>query len=404
MSTKPLFEPLQVGPCTLAHRVVMAPLTRMRATVPGHLANELNAQYYAQRASAGGLIIAEASQVMPGGGAGSTPGIHTPEQIEGWKGIVQAIHAKGGFVFLQLWHMGRISRSFNQPGGAAPIAPSAIAAPGMTMSAKGTPEPFDTPRALRGDEIPGVIEAYAQAAVVAAAQALEGFEYPQLILPGDADAVVADVEDRGALFFNRAASDRGIEAAARVLQRVVKQVDEDLLQPHGINSYGRQVLLHDHLGSQGGYLHLPLLQHLPQQLAGVEVLRLPLRTARLGIGEERLDKGLHALGEVDDLLQALLQDILPALQGHLGVPLDHRQGAAQIVGYGMREGLELRVACAEFLLDLHALRDLVLQPFVGHHDLERAVLYQLLEELAIFAQLFSGSRVQITAIMPRALP
>ena len=83
MSTKPLFEPLQVGPCTLAHRVVMAPLTRMRATVPGHVANELNAQYYDQRASAGGLIIAEASQVMPGGGAGSTPGIHTPEQIEG---------------------------------------------------------------------------------------------------------------------------------------------------------------------------------------------------------------------------------------------------------------------------------------------------------------------------------
>ena len=74
MSTKPLFKPLQVGPCTLAHRVVMAPLTRMRATVPGHLANELNAQYYAQRASVGGLIIAEASQVMPGGGAGSTPG------------------------------------------------------------------------------------------------------------------------------------------------------------------------------------------------------------------------------------------------------------------------------------------------------------------------------------------
>ena len=176
MSTKPLFEPLQVGPCTLAHRVVMAPLTRMRATVPGHLANELNAQYYAQRASAGGLIIAEASQVMPGGGAASTPGIHTPEQVEGWKGIVQAIHAKGGFVFLQLWHMGRISRSFNQPGGAPPIAPSAIAAPGMTVSAKGTPEPFDTPRALRSDEIPGVVEAYAQAARYAMAAGFDGVE------------------------------------------------------------------------------------------------------------------------------------------------------------------------------------------------------------------------------------
>nr|MBP8308004.1 alkene reductase [Burkholderiaceae bacterium] len=176
MSTKPLFQPLQVGPCTLAHRVVMAPLTRMRATVPGHIANALNAQYYAQRASAGGLIIAEASQVMPGGGSANTPGIHTPEQVEGWKGIAQAIHAKGGFVFLQLWHMGRISHSSNQPGGAPPIAPSAIAATGMTMSATGARAPFDTPRALRTDEIPGIIEAYAQAARNAMAAGFDGVE------------------------------------------------------------------------------------------------------------------------------------------------------------------------------------------------------------------------------------
>ena len=176
MSTQALFQPLQVGPCALAHRVVMAPLTRMRATVPGHVANALNAQYYGQRASAGGLIIAEASQVLPGGGGTTTPGIHTQEQLEGWKGIVEAIHAKGGSVFLQLWHMGRVSHSSNQPGGVPPIAPSAIAASGMTMTAKFTREPFETPRALRTDEIPGVIDAYAQAARHAMAAGFDGVE------------------------------------------------------------------------------------------------------------------------------------------------------------------------------------------------------------------------------------
>ncbi len=96
MSTKPLFEPLQVGPCTLAHRVVMAPLTRMRATVPGHLANELNAQYYAQRASAS-LLITEATQVTPEGqGYVRTPGIHSDEQVAAWRRVTEAVHRAGG--------------------------------------------------------------------------------------------------------------------------------------------------------------------------------------------------------------------------------------------------------------------------------------------------------------------
>ena len=174
---QPLFEPLRVGPYELSHRVVMAPLTRMRATTPGNVPNALNAQYYGQRATPGGLIIAEASQVLPTGqGAPATPGIHTPEQVEGWKGVVQAIHAKGGRVFLQLWHVGRISHPSHQPGGGLPIAPSAIAANGKVTTAQFTREPYPTPRALRTEEIPGIVEGYAQAARNALAAGFDGVE------------------------------------------------------------------------------------------------------------------------------------------------------------------------------------------------------------------------------------
>ena len=177
MSLQPLFQSLRVGPYTLAHRVVMAPLTRMRATTPGNVPNALNAQYYGQRASQGGLIIAEASQVLPTGqGAPATPGIHSREQIDGWKGVVDAIHAKGGLAFLQLWHVGRISHSSHQPGGALPIAPSAVAAKGKAMTAQFKREPFETPRALRLDEIPGIVDGYAQAARNAMQAGFDGVE------------------------------------------------------------------------------------------------------------------------------------------------------------------------------------------------------------------------------------
>lgn len=177
MATQKLFEPLTIGRMHLKHRVVMAPLTRMRATVPGNTANDLNALHYAQRASDGGFIIAEASQVMPGGSAApTTPGIHTEAQIAGWKKVVDAIHANGGYVYLQLWHVGRISHSSLQPGGGLPVAPSAIPAVGKVATASGTREPFETPRALATEEIPGIVAAYAQAARNALAAGFDGVE------------------------------------------------------------------------------------------------------------------------------------------------------------------------------------------------------------------------------------
>jgi N-ethylmaleimide reductase len=172
-----LFSPLTIGAHTLSHRVVMAPLTRMRATRPGEAPHALNAEYYGQRASPGGFLIAEASPIATTGhGAPGVPGSYTDDQVRGWKLVTDAVHAKGGVIFLQLWHVGRISHSSLQPDGATPIAPSAIAAAGSGFTAHGTLEPFQTPRALETAEIPVIVAAYAQAARNALAAGFDGVE------------------------------------------------------------------------------------------------------------------------------------------------------------------------------------------------------------------------------------
>jgi N-ethylmaleimide reductase len=174
-----LFQPLQMGPYRLAHRVVMAPLTRMRAERETFAPRPLNAEYYAQRASQGGLIIAEASPVASTGrGNPATPGIYTEAQIAGWRKIVDAVHAKGGIIFLQLWHVGRVSHS-SYHGAALPVAPSAIAikAEGMkAMTADGKIADYETPRALETDEVAGVVEAFRQGAKNALAAGFDGVE------------------------------------------------------------------------------------------------------------------------------------------------------------------------------------------------------------------------------------
>src|SRR5271154_7141636 len=156
-----LFSPLKVGPYQLKHRVALAPLTRMRAAKPSLAPRPLNAEYYAQRATPGGLLIAEASPVTATGfGSPGVPGIYTDAQTEGWKKVVDAVHAKGAFIFLQLWHVGRVSHSSFQPGGALPVAPSAVAISEefKTSTADGKVVPYETPRALETDEIPATVE------------------------------------------------------------------------------------------------------------------------------------------------------------------------------------------------------------------------------------------------------
>src|SRR5712672_4141104 len=174
-----LFSPLKIGPYQLKHRLVMAPLTRMRAEKPSLAPRPLNVEYYAQRATPGGLIIAEASPVMATGfGSPGVPGIYSEHQIRGWREVVDAVHARGGIIFLQLWHVGRVSHSSFQPAGVLPVAPSAvpISTEFKAMTADGKVVPYETPRALETAEIPGVIEAYRQGARNALKAGFDGVE------------------------------------------------------------------------------------------------------------------------------------------------------------------------------------------------------------------------------------
>ena len=168
-----LFAPATLGDLTLRNRVIMAPLTRCRASA-GRVPNALMAEYYQQRASAG-LIISEATSVTPMGvGYPDTPGIWSDEQVEGWKLITDAVHQAGGLIFCQLWHVGRISDS-SYLNGELPVAPSAIAAEGHVSLVR--PEkPYEVPRALATDEIPAIIAAYRLGAENAKRAGFDGVE------------------------------------------------------------------------------------------------------------------------------------------------------------------------------------------------------------------------------------
>ena len=168
-----LLDPIRIGDLDLPNRVFMAPLTRSRAS-EGRVPNDLMREYYAQRAGAG-LILSEATSVTPMGvGYPDTPGIWSEAQVEGWKPITGAVHEKGGRIFLQLWHVGRISDPIYLDG-RLPVAPSALAPEGVVTRAK-PPHPYVVPRALDRDEIPGVVEAYRQGAANAKAAGFDGVE------------------------------------------------------------------------------------------------------------------------------------------------------------------------------------------------------------------------------------
>jgi len=170
----PLFTPVALGALTLPNRVLMAPMTRSRANAD--LApHGLHQTYYAQRASAG-LIVTEGSQVSRQGvGYMLTPGMHTDAQVAGWREVTTAVHAAGGRISLQLWHVGRISHSDHQVDGAAPVAPSAIAAEGMSFTPAG-PKALSTPRALEVDEIAAIVRDFADAARNAKAAGFDGVQ------------------------------------------------------------------------------------------------------------------------------------------------------------------------------------------------------------------------------------
>jgi N-ethylmaleimide reductase len=170
-----LFTPVETGPYRLSHRVVMAPLTRMRSD-PGDIPSDLMIEYYTQRASQGGLIISEATPVSTrGNGYAGAPGIYSDAQIPGWRRVTEAVHAKGGRIFQQLWHVGRQSHVDLQPNGEAPVAPSAIAAEGYAYTQKGE-APFSTPRALELHEISDIVEEFQAGAERALRSGFDGVE------------------------------------------------------------------------------------------------------------------------------------------------------------------------------------------------------------------------------------
>ncbi|RAP57675.1 alkene reductase [Oleiagrimonas sp. MCCC 1A03011] len=180
MSDSPLFEPFSLGSVSMPNRIVMAPMTRARSTQPGDVPNALNATYYAQRASAG-LIVSEATQISPQGkGYSFTPGIHSPVQVDGWRGVTDAVHAAGGRIFLQLWHVGRMSHpDFHD--GALPVAPSAVPFEGSIWkvdpaTGEGGMVACPVPRALTREEIASIVNDFAAGARRAIEAGFDGVE------------------------------------------------------------------------------------------------------------------------------------------------------------------------------------------------------------------------------------
>ena len=169
-----LFDPIRFGHIEAANHIVMAPLTRNRAG-PGQVPTILMATYYEQRASAG-LIVSEAAQISPSGqGYLDTPGIYNAEQVSGWRRIADAVHAQGGKLVMQLWHVGRISHTSLQPGGQRPVSSTARRANANTFTTNGF-EAVSAPRALRLDELPGIVDAYKEAARSAMNAGCDGIE------------------------------------------------------------------------------------------------------------------------------------------------------------------------------------------------------------------------------------
>ena len=181
MENTALFTPLTLGAFTLKNRIALPPLTRSRSSQPGNVANDLMAEYYAQRSSAG-FMVSEGTQIEPRGqGYAWTPGIYTPEQIAGWKKVTERVHQQGGVIFAQLWHVGRVSHTSLQPGEGAPVAPSAIPATNVKVFIETGPgtgalaEP-SAPRALSTDEVRELVALYATAARNAIAAGFDGIE------------------------------------------------------------------------------------------------------------------------------------------------------------------------------------------------------------------------------------
>lgn len=316
-----LFAPLRIGRYDLAHRVVMPPLTRMRAG-PGNVPNDFAPEYYGQRATAGGLIIAEATQATPAGqGYPGTPGIHSPEQVAGWRKVTDAVHAKGGFIFLQIWHTGRSSHSSFQPGGALPVAPSAIP---ITSGSAVTPDwkkvPFETPRALELDEIPTIIEGFRAGARNAMAAGFDGVE----VHGANGYLLEQFLHSRS----NQRSDAYGGSVANRA--RLLLEVTAALIDVWGADRVGVRLSPFGTYNDVGDTDPVGLYGYVLSQLANLDIAYVHLIEARDGTGME-----INAPEAVDQLRPFWRKPMILA-GGFTGESADEaiRSGRADAVAFG----------------------------------------------------------------------
>ncbi|HEI3240742.1 N-ethylmaleimide reductase [Escherichia coli] len=269
MSSEKLYSPLKVGAITAANRIFMAPLTRLRSIEPGDIPTPLMAEYYRQRASAG-LIISEATQISAQAkGYAGAPGIHSPEQIAAWKKITAGVHAENGHMAVQLWHTGRISHASLQPGGQAPVAPSALSAGTRTSlrDENGQAIRVETsmPRALELEEIPGIVNDFRQAIANAREAGFDlvelhsahGYLLHQFLSPSSnhrTDQYGGSVENRARLVLE--VVDAGIEewGADRIR---ISPIGTFQNTDNGPNEEADALYLIEQLGKRGiAYLHM----------------------------------------------------------------------------------------------------------------------------------------------------
>ncbi|MEX3932118.1 alkene reductase [Paraburkholderia phymatum] len=274
-----LFDPLQVGDLTLPNRIIMAPLTRKRAG-DERVPNALMAKYYAERASAG-LILTEATSVTPQGvGYAATPGIWSQEQVSGWKLVTEAVHAAGGRIFLQLWHVGRMSDPIFLNGD-LPVAPSAIAPQG-NVSLVRPPRPFVTPRALDLAEIPGIVDAYRTGARNAKAAGFDGIEVHgangYLLDQFLQDSTNHRTDEYGGSIENRA--------------RLLLEVTDACIDVWGANRVGMHLAPRGDVGTMGDSDPAATFGYVAHELGK---RRIAFIAARESLGENRLGPKLKAV-------------------------------------------------------------------------------------------------------------
>lgn len=319
-------SPFQLGSLALSHRIVMPPLTRMRAGAEDGVPSPFAATYYAQRATPGGLLIAEASQISrQGQGYPQTPGIYTDEQVAGWSKVVRAVKDKGAHFVLQLWHVGRVSHSSLQDGGALPVAPSAVAPKGNAFTSTFGRVPYEVPHALDQDEIKHILFAYKRAAENAKKAGFDGVE----IHAANGYLLQQFLEDKS----NQRQDSYGssIENRARLLFEVLAAV----AQVWPMDRIGVRLSPYSDVGdmadSDPGVLYNYVIKKLSQQ--GIGYLHLIEPQVRAGLVAER---NMNAPESVCKLFRPIFAGPLIASGGFKaqGAEAALKAGIADLVAFG----------------------------------------------------------------------